>query len=149
MPQRRAHVAPSAAQSELAQALAALRASLDAPVEFSPEAEAEASSVAPAAPELDLRDVPFATLDPPGSKDLDQAFHLARAGSGFEVRYAIADVPSFVTAGGALDAAARERGQTLYAADGSIPLHPRALSEDRASLLPDVERPAQIGRAHV
>ena len=144
MPQRRAHVAPSAAQSELAEALAALRASLDAPVEFSEEAQAEASAVSPAAPELDMRDVAFATLDPPGSKDLDQAFHLARTGTGFEVRYAIADVPSFVTAGGALDAAARERGQTLYAADGSIPLHPRVLSEDRASLLPGVERPALV-----
>ncbi|MFB7250387.1 RNB domain-containing ribonuclease [Microbacterium sp. NPDC056234] len=144
MPQRRAHVAPSAAQSELAEALAALRASLDTTVEFSSQAEAEAASASPSAPELDLRDVPFATLDPPGSKDLDQAFHLARAGSGFDVRYAIADVPSFVAPGGALDAAARERGQTLYAADGSIPLHPRALSEDRASLLPGVERPALV-----
>ncbi|GAB3599873.1 RNB domain-containing ribonuclease [Microbacterium tumbae] len=144
MPQRRSHVAPSAAQSELAEALAALRASLDAPTEFSPEALAEASSVQPDAPELDLRDVPFATLDPPGSKDLDQAFELSRLGDGFQVRYAIADVPSFVAPGGALDAAARERGQTLYAADGSIPLHPRGLSEDRASLLPGVERPALV-----
>ena len=144
MPQRRAHVAPSAAQSELAAALAALRASVDAPTDFSALAEAEASASSPVEPDLDLRDVPFATLDPPGSKDLDQAFHLARAGSGFEVRYAIADVPSFVMPGGALDAAARERGQTLYAADGSIPLHPRPLSEDRASLLSGVDRPALV-----
>ncbi|WP_243224997.1 RNB domain-containing ribonuclease [Microbacterium sp. CIAB417] len=144
MPQRRAHVAPSVAQSELAEALAALRASLDAPVEFSPEALAEASESTAPEPEVDLRDVPFATLDPAGSRDLDQAFHLARLGNGFEVRYAIADVPAFVRPGGALDAAARERGQTLYAADGSIPLHPRPLSEDRASLLPDVERPALV-----
>lgn len=144
MPQRRAHLAPSAAQSELAEALAALRRSLDAPVEFSPEALAEASAARPEAPEHDLRDVPFATLDPAGSKDLDQAFHLSRTRAGFRVRYAIADVPSFVVPGGALDAAARARGQTLYAADGSIPLHPRALSEDRASLLPGVERPALV-----
>lgn len=144
MPQRRSHVAPSATQSELAEALASLRASLDAPVEFSPEAIAEASAVTPPAPGLDLRDVPFATLDPLGSRDLDQAFHLARSGDGFEVRYAIADVPAFVAAGGALDAAARERGQTLYAADGSIPLHPRELSEGHASLLPGEDRPALV-----
>lgn len=144
MPQRRSHVAPSAAQSELAEALADLRASLEAPTEFSQEAVAEASAVSPAEPALDLRDVPFATLDPEGSKDLDQAFHLSRSEAGFEVRYAIADVPAFVEPGGALDAAARERGQTLYAADGSIPLHPRELSEDRASLLPDVDRPALV-----
>lgn len=144
MPQRRAHVASSAAQSELATALAALRAALDVPVEFSPAAEAEAAAASPPAPGLDLRDVPFATLDPQGSQDLDQAFHLTKSDSGYVVRYAIADVPAFVTPGGTVDAAARERGQTLYAADGRIPLHPPVLSEGPASLLPDVDRPALV-----
>ncbi|MBS1675398.1 MAG: RNB domain-containing ribonuclease [Actinobacteria bacterium] len=144
MPQRRSHVAPSAAQSALATALAALRTELDAPTVFSPEALAEAASATPPAPELDLRDVPFATLDPAGSMDLDQAFQLERSGSGFRVRYAIADVPSFVAPGGAVDAAARARGETLYAADSTIPLHPMILSEDHASLLPDQDRPALV-----
>ncbi|GAB6857210.1 RNB domain-containing ribonuclease [Microbacterium xylanilyticum] len=144
MPQRRSHVAPSAAQSELATALAALRTELDAPTDFSAEALAEAAAAAPATPDLDLRDVPFATLDPAGSMDLDQAFHLERSGSGYTVRYAIADVPAFVAPGGALDAAARARGETLYAADGTIPLHPPILSEDHASLLPDQDRPALV-----
>ncbi len=144
MPQRRPHVAPSAAQTELAAALAALRESLDAPVGFPAEAIAEAEAAAAAAPDLDLRDLPFATLDPAGSMDLDQAFHLARGGSGYTVRYAIADVPSFIVPGGALDAEARRRGQSLYAADGTIPLHPTALSEGSASLLPDVDRPALV-----
>ncbi|MFJ4044946.1 RNB domain-containing ribonuclease [Microbacterium sp. NPDC089987] len=144
MPQRRSHVSSSAAQSELAEALAALREGIEAPVEFPPEAIAEAEAASAPTPDLDLRDVPFVTLDPLGSKDLDQAFHLERAGSGYQVRYAIADVPGFVTPGGAVDAQARLRGQTLYLADGSIPLHPRVLSEDRASLLADAERPALV-----
>ncbi|WP_435744153.1 RNB domain-containing ribonuclease [Microbacterium sp. PMB16] len=144
MPQRRSHVAPSAAQTELAAALAALRESLDAPVDFPAEALAEAEASTGAAPDLDLRDVPFATLDPAGARDLDQAFHLERDGSGYTVRYAIADVPGFITPGGAVDTEARRRGQTLYAADGRIPLHPAVLSEDRASLLPDVDRPALV-----
>lgn len=144
MPQRRSHVAPSAAQTELAAALAALRESADAPVEFPPAVIAEAEAASVTAPDLDLRDVAFATLDPEGSRDLDQAFHLERSGDGFTVRYAIADVPGFVEPGGEVDAEARRRGQTLYAADGSIPLHPRVLSEDRASLLPDVDRPALV-----
>lgn len=144
MPQRRSHVAPSAEQSELAAALAALRAGIESPVEFSPEALAEATSVTPNAPSLDLRDVPFVTLDPAGSRDLDQAMHLSKAGSGYQVRYAIADVPSFVVAGGALDAEARKRGQTLYLADGNVPLHPRELSEGRASLLAEQDRPALV-----
>lgn len=145
MPQRRSHVAPSAAQTELAIALAALRETSDAPVGFPADVLAEAEAATATAPDLDLRDVPFATLDPEGSRDLDQAFHLERRGrSGYTVRYAIADVPGFVAPGGAVDAEARRRGQTLYAADGSIPLHPRVLSEDRASLLADVDRPALV-----
>ncbi|GAA2893122.1 RNB domain-containing ribonuclease [Microbacterium esteraromaticum] len=144
MPQRRSHVSSSAEQSELAEALAALRAGIEAPVEFPPEAIAEAEAASAPTPDLDLRDVPFVTLDPLGSKDLDQAFQLERAGSGYQVRYAIADVPGYVEPGGALDAQARLRGQTLYLADGNIPLHPRVLSEDRASLLAGVERPALV-----
>lgn len=144
MPQRRSHVAPSAAQTELATALAALRESVDAPIEFPADVLAEAEAAAAPEPDLDLRDVPFVTLDPAGARDLDQAFHLERSGSGYTVRYAIADVPGFVTPGGAVDAEARRRGQTLYAADGRIPLHPPVLSEDRASLLPDVDRPALV-----
>lgn len=144
MPQRRSHVAPSAEQSELAAALAALRAGIEAPTEFSKEALAEAESATASAPDLDLRDVPFVTLDPQGSRDLDQALHLERQGTGYQVRYAIADVPGFVVAGGAVDTEARQRGQTLYLADGNIPLHPLALSTDRASLLADQDRPALV-----
>lgn len=144
MPQRRSHVAPSAEQSELTAALTALRASIEAPVEFSPDALTEAAAATADPPALDLREVPFVTLDPAGSRDLDQAMHLSRAASGYQVRYAIADVPGFVRPGGALDAEARRRGQTLYLADGSIPLHPRVLSEDRASLLADRDRPALV-----
>ncbi|CAH0125174.1 RNB domain-containing ribonuclease [Microbacterium foliorum] len=144
MPQRRSHVAPSAAQTELATALATLKESLDAPADFPAAVLAEAAASEAVTPELDLRDIAFATLDPRGSRDLDQAFHLERRGSGYTVRYAIADVPGFVTPGGAVDEEARRRGQTLYAADGTIPLHPKVLSEDRASLLADVDRPALV-----
>lgn len=49
----------------------------------------------------DLTDVDFVTLDPAASTDLDQAFHISpHAAGGFRVRYAIADVPSFVAIGG-------------------------------------------------
>lgn len=150
MPQHRSHLAPSAGQSELAAVLAGLHAEYDSP--FPAEATAEAEQAAASAPELDLRDIPFATLDPLGSRDLDQAFHLERGtgggkggnGAGYTVRYAIADVPGFVRPEGALDTCVRGRGQTLYAADGSIPLHPSVLSEGAASLLPDVDRPALV-----
>lgn len=144
MPQRRSHVAPSAAQTDLAAALSALRENLDTPTAFPADVLAEAEAASATTPDLDLTNIPFATLDPTGARDLDQAFHLERDGDGYRVRYAIADVPGFVTPGGAVDAEARRRGQTLYAADGTIPLHPPVLSEDRVSLLPDVDRPALV-----
>lgn len=146
MPARRAHVADSAAQSELALSLAELRRSLDVPADFPPEVEAEAAAtLAPTpSPEADLRDIEFVTIDPLGSTDLDQALHIARSDDGYLVRYAIADVPGWVRPDGAVDREARQRGQTLYAADARVPLHPTVLSEDRVSLLPGVDRSAFV-----
>ena len=151
MPRRRPHVAGSAAQSELAAALAELRETLELPDGFPDDvlAEAGAATAATPPPSTDRRDLDFVTIDPPGSRDLDQALHLERRDRGYVVHYAIADVPGFVAAGGAVDREARGRGQTLYAADGRVPLHPPVLSEDRASLLPGVDRSAYVWSFHL
>lgn len=95
-------------------------------------------------PTPDQTDIPFITVDPEGSTDLDQALHLARDGDGYKAWYAIADVPAFVVPGGRIDAEARKRGQTMYAPDGRIPLHPTVLSEGAASLLPNQVRGAFV-----
>lgn len=147
MPARRTRLAPSTAQSDLAASLQALRNELELPDGFEAGALAEASARLAAVPPpgRDLRDVAFATLDPPGSRDLDQAFAIERRSTGgWLVRYAIADVPGFVEPGGPVDAEARRRGQTLYAPDGTVPLHPPVIGEDRASLLPGVDRSAYV-----
>ena len=80
---------------------AAIRAELKVPSEFPPDVEAEAERAARdvVLPDRDETDVPFVTVDPVGSMDLDQALHLERAGEGYRVRYAIADVPAYVTPG--------------------------------------------------
>ena len=126
--------------------LDALIAELDAPGPFSPQAlaEAEAAARAPRPPGDDRTDLPLVTIDPPGSRDLDQAVHIARTAVGYRVWYAIADVGAFVTPGGALDAELEQRGVTLYAPDRRIPLHPPVLGESSASLLPDGPRPALL-----
>ncbi len=125
-----------------------LRATLGIPAQFPPEvlAAATASAAADHATELDLRDLGFVTVDPPGSTDLDQAMHLTRDGTGYRVDYAIADVPAFVPDGGPVDGEARRRGQTLYAPDRRTPLHPQVLSESAASLLEGQDRPAFVWR---
>lgn len=93
----------------------------------------------------DARHHDFVTVDPPGSRDLDQALHLEpRAGGGWRVRYAIADVAAFVAAGGPLDAACWDRGLTYYLPDGRAPLHPAVLGEGAGSLLPGEDRPAVL-----
>jgi exoribonuclease R len=93
----------------------------------------------------DATGLPLVTIDPPGSKDLDQALLVqTRPGGGFRVNYAIADLGAFVLPGGPLDAEVRRRGQTMYLPDGNVPLHPTVLSEGAASLLPDQVRPAAL-----
>jgi VacB/RNase II family 3'-5' exoribonuclease len=124
----------------------ALRTELKVPSQFPAEvlAEAEQAASSPRLPDLDLTALPFLTIDPAGSLDLDQAMHLERAGTGFTVHYAIADVGAFVTPGSALDAETHARGETSYFPDERVPLHPPVLCEGAASLLPDQVRPAVV-----
>ncbi|MER6956408.1 RNB domain-containing ribonuclease [Streptomyces sp. NPDC000618] len=145
MPRRHIRVT-GAPETPLRAALTALRTELGAPGDFPPEALAEAESAArqPTLPSYDATDIPFLTIDPPASTDLDQALHLSRQGAGYRVRYAIADVAAFVVPGGALDAEAHRRVNTLYFPDGKVPLHPAVLSEGAASLLPGRIRPAAL-----
>jgi VacB/RNase II family 3'-5' exoribonuclease len=125
-----------------------LRADLQVPGAFPPAvvAEAEAAAAAPRLVARDLTDLPFFTIDPAGSRDLDQAMQLERDGGGWTVRYAIADVGAFVPPGSALDAETHRRGETLYFPDCRVPLHPPVLSEGAASLLPGQPRPAVVWR---
>ena len=148
MPRRHLHVT-GAAEAPLRAALRALRTELAIPDAFPPAvlAEAEAAAKAPRLPGHDATDIPFFTIDPPTSTDLDQAMHLARrADGGYRVHYAIADVAAFVAPGSALDAEAHRRRLTLYFPDGKVPLHPPVLSEGAASLLPGEPRPALLWR---
>lgn len=84
---------------------------------------------------LDLEHIQFVTIDPVGARDLDQAVSIERDGTGFLIRYAIADVAAHVEPGGALDRATHKRVETIYCPDRRVPLHPAVLSEGYASLL--------------
>lgn len=140
MPRRRIRVT----DVPLGAAFAALRTELGVPSDFPPEVTAEADRVPPLETYEDATDIPLFTIDPPGSLDLDQAMHLSRRGTGYRLRYAIADVAAFVVPGSALDAETHRRVLTLYFPDTRVPLHPPLLSEGAASLLPDQVRPAAL-----
>lgn len=134
------------ADATLAQGMTEIQREMKLPAAFAPEVEAAAAQAAqsPRLPALDRTDVPLVTIDPPGSMDLDQAMHLEKSANGYRVYYAIADVAAFVASGDAIDMEAHRRGETLYGADTRIPLHPTALSEGAASLLPNQLRPALL-----
>ncbi len=135
------------AQDALLEALQQLRAELKAPTGF-PVHVLEAAEAAKAdvrLPDKDATHLPLFTIDPPTSKDLDQAMFLERRpGGGYRVHYAIADVAAFVKAGSPLDAEAHDRIETLYFPDLKVPLHPPSISEGPASLLPDQVVPALL-----
>lgn len=146
-------VASAASAVELTERFAAIRAEFRVPEQFEPEvlaaADAAARDISASTAtgrddRTDRRDVPLRTLDPVGSRDLDQAFGLTRQGSGYLIRYAIADVAAWVDPGSPVDRAAHDRGVTVYCPDVRIPLHPLSLSEGRASLLPDQDVPAVL-----
>ncbi|MGW1585502.1 RNB domain-containing ribonuclease [Streptomyces sp. NPDC002386] len=145
MPRRRIRLT-GAPEAPLRAALVALRAELGIPEEFPPEVleEAGRSAKNPVLPPHDATELPFFTLDPASSTDLDQAMHLSRQGTGYRVRYAVADVAAFVAPGGGLDAETHRRVNTLYFPDERVPLHPTVLGEGAASLLPDRTRPAVL-----
>ena len=118
----------------------------DVPTEFSADLHAEAAAARDrfAQGRRDARGIPFVTIDPVGSMDLDQAVYLERRATGYRVLYAIADVAAFIEPGSALEQESLRRGQTIYLPDEPARLHPEELSEGSASLLPDVDRPAVL-----
>jgi len=127
-----------------------IRDALRIPRAFSDNVLAEAESVASRQPLDDPgRDstrlqIPFITLDPPGSRDLDQAFHAERCPDGYRVEYAIADVGFFVDPRSEIEREAWRRGTTFYSPDLRTVLYPPQIGEGAASLLPGEARPAIV-----
>ena len=131
---------------------AAIRAEFHVAGPMPPEVEEAAKTAQPVTiGRRDATDLPMVTLDPASSTDLDQAFafslepgpdggkDLIRAN--IVLHYAIADIGAFAPLGGVIETEAWKRGTTVYAPDGSVPVYPRSLSQDRASLLPEGPRP--------
>ncbi|MCB0978737.1 MAG: RNB domain-containing ribonuclease [Acidimicrobiales bacterium] len=123
-----------------------IRADLEVPGDFASEVieAAERAAASPRVPDHDATDIEFVTIDPEGSRDLDQAVSISATGDGWRVHYAIADVAAWVSPSGPVDVEARNRTQTFYAPDRRISLHPPVLGEGAASLLPDGPRPAAL-----
>lgn len=131
--------------------LAAIREQFQLPAAFPPEVEiaAEAAALRPLDGHVDRTAMPFVTLDPLSSTDLDQAFAIAAEGGDLILSYAIADVGAFVRPDDAIDREAWTRGETIYLPDGRVSLYPRVLSEGAASLLPGADKRAILFQVRV
>ena len=90
----------------------------------------------------DHRDKLTFTIDPPDSKDLDDALSVEKLPDGnYLVGVHIADVSYFVKPGSRVDMEARNRGLTYYpVGHDSVPMLPEALSMNLCSLKPSEDR---------
>ncbi len=89
---------------------------------------------------MDLRHIPFVTIDGESAKDFDDAVAVEQIGKGFRLYVAIADVSAFVRPGSQLDKEAYERGTSIYFPGRVIPMLPEKLSNDLCSLVPEKDR---------
>ena len=112
--------------------------------EFNEECEAEAlawgdevdASMYPQ--RVDLRELPFCTIDPVDAKDFDDAIYFDEKKR--EIYVAIADVSEYVTPYSPIDAEAKTRGFSIYFPHKAVPMLPRNLSENICSLKPNAAR---------
>lgn len=120
------------------------------PYRFSDEALAQADAL----PEkvlakdrrrhVDLRDVPFCTIDGEDARDFDDAVYAERNCDQWRLLVAIADVSYYVKPDTPLDVDAQTRATSVYFPRRVIPMLPEKLSNGLCSLNPGVDRCSMV-----
>lgn len=90
---------------------------------------------------VDLRELPFVTIDGEDAKDFDDAVYCEEGPRGTAKLFvAIADVSHYVKPDSALDLEAQNRGNSVYFPGSVVPMLPEVLSNGLCSLKPQVNR---------
>lgn len=121
------------------------------PDEWPEAVQQEAGELAPEVEEgakanrIDLRHLPFVTIDGEDARDFDDAVYAeAKRSGGWRLWVAIADVSWYVQPGSALDLEAHQRGNSVYFPEFVVPMLPEHLSNGLCSLNPQVDRLAMV-----
>ena len=93
---------------------------------------------------LDLRHIPFVTIDSEATHDMDDAIYVEYKDNQWKLFVAISDTSEFIIEGSNLDIEAKNRTSSVYCLGKSIPMIPQRLSSDLCSLIENQERLAIV-----